>query len=243
MRQWTGKRYWLIGASEGLGRAVAEKLSAVGTELVLSARSADRLNELAESLPGKASVVTMDISDNDSVVAAAQEVGEVDGVVFLAGVYWPQSAREWVADEVNQMVDINFTGAVRVFGQVVPKMVAKDAGHIVMTGSLSGFRGVPGAIGYGASKAGCMSLAESMYYDLKNTGVDVQCINPGYVRTRLTDKNSITMPFIMEPEEAAMHFFDGMNSRRFKKNFPWGFGAFFRSTMFMPDWMYYRIFG
>ncbi len=243
MRQWTGKRYWLVGASEGLGRAVAEKLSAVGTELVLSARSADRLNELAESLPGKASVVTMDISDNDSVVAAAQEVGEVDGVVFLAGVYWPQSAREWVADEVNQMVDINFTGAVRVFGQVVPKMVAKDAGHIVMTGSLSGFRGVPGAIGYGASKAGCMSLAESMYYDLKNTGVDVQCINPGYVRTRLTDKNSITMPFIMEPEEAAMHFFDGMNSRRFKKNFPWGFGAFFRSTMFMPDWMYYRIFG
>ncbi|MEL7344369.1 MAG: SDR family NAD(P)-dependent oxidoreductase [Pseudomonadota bacterium] len=243
MRQWAGKRYWLVGASEGLGRAVAQKMSAAGTELILSARNEARLQELADELPGKATPVAVDISNDDSVAAAAQQVGEIDGFVFLAGVYWPMSAREWKGPEATQMVDINFTGAVRTLGHVVPGMVARDAGHIVITGSLSGFRGVPGAIGYGASKAACMSLAESMHYDLKKTGVDMQLINPGYVRTRLTDKNEITMPFIMEPEEAATRFVEAMNTNRFKTNYPWAFGTFFRSTMFMPDWMYYRVFG
>ncbi|MEL7026612.1 MAG: SDR family NAD(P)-dependent oxidoreductase [Pseudomonadota bacterium] len=242
MRKLNGKTYWLVGASEGLGRAVAEDLSRAGVNLVLSARNADRLAELAESLPGEARAVAVDIGDAESVAQAAADVGQIDGMVFLAGVYWPQPAQKWTPGEIEAMCDINLTGAARVLGHVVPDMVARDEGHIVITGSLSGFRGLPGAIGYCASKAGVMSLAESMYADLRKTGVDVQLINPGFIKTRLTDKNDFSMPFIMEPEAAAREFVSHMKTNRFAKNFPTGFSLVFRGSQLMPDWLYYRVF-
>lgn len=243
MTQWQGKRYWLVGASDGLGAALALRLSRAGAEVVLSARSEDKLNELADSLPGKAQVVTMDVSDNDSVVEAAKAVGAVDGVVHLAGVYWPFGAKEWDAGQANAMADINFTGLMRVMGQVVPDMVARDAGHIVITSSLTGFRGLPGSIGYTASKAATMSLAECMYADLRKTGVHVQVVNPGFIKTQLTEKNDFKMPFLMTPEDASREVFEHMNTDKFKKSFPFAFSLVFRGSQFLPDWLYYRIFG
>ncbi|WP_281992980.1 SDR family NAD(P)-dependent oxidoreductase [Sulfitobacter geojensis] len=242
MKEWQGKRYWLVGASDGLGAALAQKLSRAGAEVILSARSEDKLADLVAALPGKASYQTIDVADNDSVKAAAAAVGTVDGVVFLAGVYWPFGAKEWNADQAVAMADVNFTGLMRVMGQVVPEMVARDAGHIVITSSLTGFRGLPGSIGYTASKAGTMSLAESMYADLRKTGVQVQVVNPGFIKTQLTDKNDFKMPFLMEPDEAAREVFEHMNTDSFKKSFPWLFSLLFRGSQFLPDWLYYRIF-
>ncbi len=242
MRDWTGKRYWLVGASEGLGRALAEVMSRAGVELVLSARNADRLQELADSLPGRSQAIPVDVSDAESVRAATQAAGEIDGVIYLAGVYWPMSARDWEADEAVQMCDINFTGAMRVMGAVVPGFVGRDRGHVVLVGSLSGFRGLPGAIGYAASKAGVMALAESMQADLRATGVEVQLVNPGFIKTRLTEKNDFTMPFIMSPEDAAQEMFQHLTSDNFKKSFPTVFSWLFRGSQFFPDWLYYRVF-
>ena len=241
--QWQGKRYWLVGASDGLGAALALQLSRAGAEVILSARSEDKLNDLANSLPGKAEVVTVDVSDNESVVSAAKAVGTVDGVVYLAGVYWPFGAKEWDAEQANAMADINFTGLMRVMGQVVPNMVARDAGHVVITSSLTGFRGLPGSIGYTASKAATMSLAECMYADLHKTGVKVQVVNPGFIKTQLTDKNDFKMPFLMTPEQASQEVFEHMNTDKFKKSFPFAFSLLFRGSQFLPDWLYYRIFG
>jgi short-subunit dehydrogenase len=113
----------------------------------------------------------------------------------------------------------------------------------VLTGSLSGFRGLPGAIGYGASKAGLMYLAESMYADFRGTGVRVQLVNPGFIKTRLTDKNNFKMPFIMDADAAANEVFEHMNDDAFKKSFPLGFGLMFRLSQFLPDWLYYRTLG
>ena len=242
MTDWIGKRYWIVGASEGLGRAVAERLSALGVKLVLSARSEDRLRDLAASLPAKADVVPVDVSDARSVQAAFDEVGEIDGVVYLAGLYWPQPAQEWNAEQVEAMCDVNLTGAARVMGRVVPYFVEKGEGHIVLTGSLAGYRGLPGAIGYCASKAGVVGLAESMHADLRNTGVRVQLVNPGFIRTRLTDKNDFKMPFIMDPEPAAHEFVEHMMADAFSKNFPTLFSWVFRLAQFLPDWLYYPIF-
>ncbi|KAG1647490.1 putative oxidoreductase [Nymphon striatum] len=160
----------------------------------------------------------MDVADNDSVVAAAKAVGQVDGVVFLAGVYWPFGAKDWDADQANAMADVNFTGLMRVMGQVVPSMVARNAGHIVITSSLTGFRGLPRSIGYTASKAATMSLAECMYADLRKTGVQVQVVNPGFIKTQLTEKNTFSMPFIMQADEAARDVFEHMNTDSFKKS-------------------------
>ncbi|WP_375265489.1 SDR family NAD(P)-dependent oxidoreductase [Planktotalea sp.] len=242
MRDWAGKRYWLVGASEGLGAALAHQLARAGVEVIVSARSQDKLDALVAELLGNASSQLVDVSDSASVASAAKAVGDVDGVVFLAGVYWPMKSQEWDAEKAEAMVDINFTGAVRVMGAVMPMMQERGTGHLVITGSLSGFRGLPGAIGYAASKAGTMALAESMYADLRATDIDVQLANPGFIKTRLTEKNDFKMPFIMEPDDAAREMFELMKSDRFKKSFPRVFSWVFRLSQFMPDWMYYRLF-
>ena len=242
MRTFKGKRYWLVGASEGLGRALAVALSKAGAEVIVSARSAERLAGLVTELPGPGRAVACDVADADSVRKAAAEAGEVDGMVYLAGLYWPIKATEWDAEKVAAMVDVNLTGAARVIGEVLPGMLARGAGHVVLTGSLSGFRGLPGAVGYGATKAGIMSLGETMRIDLKGTGVVVQNANPGFIKTRLTDKNEFRMPFLMEPEEAADHMMRLMRTDRFSSSFPWAFGAWFRFSQFLPDWLYYRIY-
>lgn len=243
MKEWQGKRYWLVGASEGLGREVAFCLSRAGAEVVVSARSEDRLKALVEELPGKASYITVDVADRAAVEAAATEAGDLDGVVYLAGVYWPMKAQEWDNEKADMMGEVNFLGASRVVGSVIKEMVSKDAGHIVLVGSLSGFRGLPGAIGYCSSKAGMMSLAESMQADLRTSPIEVQLINPGFIKTRLTEKNDFNMPFIMSPEDAAKEVFEHMNTDTFKKSFPMMFSWVFRLSQFMPDWMYYRLFG
>ena len=237
-----GKRYWLVGASDGLGKALAQVLSRAGIEVVVSARSKDKLAALVSELPGKASFQTMDVADDASVQAAAIAVGDIDGVILLAGAYWPFSAKEWNAEQGVVMADTNFTGFMRVLGQVMPQFVAKDAGHVVITSSLTGFRGLPGSIGYTASKAATMSLAECMHADLRKTGVRVQVANPGFIKTQLTDKNDFKMPFIMEPEAAAREIFELMLTDSFKKSFPTLFSWMIRGAQFLPDWLYYRIF-
>jgi NADP-dependent 3-hydroxy acid dehydrogenase YdfG len=242
LRDWKGKRYWLVGASEGLGLALARLISAAGAEVILSARSPDRLAEAVAAMPGRARAVPVDVADGASVRAAAEAAGEIDGVVFLAGVYWPMRAQEWNAAQAEAMADINFTGCVRVVGAALPAMVRRDRGHVVITGSLSGFRGLPGAIGYAASKSGCMALAECLYADLRRSGVTVQVANPGFIRTRLTDKNDFAMPFLMTAEAAAREMFELMCTDQFKKSFPAVFSWFFRLGNFLPDWAYYRIF-
>ena len=237
MKNWQGKRYWIVGASEGLGREVAFTLSRVGADVIVSARSQDRLQALVDELPGKSSYVTLDVTDRAAVEQAAQKVGDIDGV------YWPMKAQDWDNEKADMMGEVNFLGASRVVGSVIKDMVAKNAGHIVLIGSLAGFRGLPEAIGYSASKAGMMVLAESMQADLRKTPIEVQLINPGFIKTRLTEKNDFDMPFSMSAQDAAKEVFDHMNTDRFKRNFPLIFSWVFRLSQFMPDWMYYRLFG
>ncbi len=242
MTDWVGKRYWMVGASDGLGEALAHVMSRAGADLIVSARNEEKLSEVVAALPAHASALPVDISDDESVARAAGQVGEIDGLVLTAGAYWPMSARDWNAEQAVTMADTNFTGFLRVLGQVVPGMVERDAGHIVLTSSLTGFRGMPKSIGYTASKAGIMSLAECMYADLRGTNVRVQVVNPGFVRTRLTDKNDFSMPFMMEPEVAAREMFEHMNSDGFKKSFPFLFATMIRGAQLLPDWAYYRLF-
>lgn len=238
-----GSRYWLVGASEGLGRSLATKLSEAGIELALSARNADRLQALADELPNAASVHPVDVSDLQAVKDAAAAVGQIDGVIYAAGVYWPMDAGDWDAEAVEAMCDINFTGAARVLGTCVPAMINRNAGHVVLIGSLSGFRGLPGAIGYGASKAGMMHLAENLRAELHRTDVKVQLVNPGFIKTRLTEKNAFDMPFLLEADEAANNVMAAMRSTRFQSNFPRVFSWLFRGANFLPAWAFYRLFG
>jgi NADP-dependent 3-hydroxy acid dehydrogenase YdfG len=234
-----GRRYWLVGASEGLGAALAQAMAQRGARLVLSSRRADALEAVARPLG--AEVVAMDVADPASVAAAAAQVGTVDGLVWLAAVYWPMRAQDWDAEKVVAMCDINLTGCARVLGAVLPGMIARNDGHVVLTGSLSGFRGLPGAVAYGASKAGVMSLAETLRADLAHTGVRIQLANPGFIRTRLTAMNDFAMPQLMEPAQAADQIIRLMESGRFSRSFPTPFQWLLRGSAFLPEWLYYKL--
>lgn len=239
MTQLAGKTIWMVGASHGLGREVARRLDRAGARLILSARSEDALNALAGEL-SQAEPVPLDVTDVESVANAAQQAGPVDALLYNAGAYEPMRTQDWDSEAVLGMSDVNFTGALRVLGQVVPGFVKAGRGDITLVGSLAGYRGLPASIGYGASKAALISLAETMRHDLKDSGVTVRVVNPGFIKTRLTDKNSFKMPQLMEPEDAAEHVVAAMQSRRFRTDFPRPFAYAIKALYLMPDWLVYR---
>ncbi|UWQ82977.1 SDR family NAD(P)-dependent oxidoreductase [Leisingera caerulea] len=239
MTDFAGKTIWMVGASHGLGREVARKLDRAGARLVLSARSEDALEELASEL-NQAQAVPLDVTDAESVAEAFRQAGPVDALLYNAGAYEPMRTQDWDAEAVLAMSDVNFTGALRVLGHVVPGFVEAGRGDITLVGSLAGYRGLPASIGYGASKAALISLAETMRHDLKDSGVTVRVVNPGFIKTRLTDKNSFKMPQLMEPEEAAGHVVSAMQSRRFRTDFPRPFSYAIKAFDMLPDWLAYR---
>ncbi len=239
MSHFTNKTYWLIGASEGLGREIAVQLSQQGATVILSARSGKRLAQLSATLPGSR-VLILDVTDTDAVIAAAKSVGTIDGLIYNAGAYDPMPATAWETEAALRMADVNFTGALRVLGEMVPRFMKQGAGDITLIGSLAGYRGLPKAIGYGASKAALVSLAETMRHDLKDTGVTVKIVNPGFIKTRLTEKNSFSMPMLMEPNDAAEHVLRAMQSHRFRTDFPRPFSWVMKALGYLPDWLVYR---
>lgn len=235
-----GKTYWLVGASEGLGRALAQQMAQAGAHLILSARNAERLNALAASLP-HARALPLDVTDAATVSAAYTALGEIDGVIYCAGAYEPMPAQDWQRSQAEQMCEVNFMGAMRVLGHIVPQFLRQGHGHIVLIGSLAGHKGLPGAIGYGASKAALMHLSENLHADLRGTGVRVQVANPGFIKTRLTDKNSFNMPSLMSPDTAASHVLRHMQSRRFGVSFPKPFAWVFLLGRLLPSAWFHRM--
>ncbi len=239
MTGFEGKTYWIVGASEGLGRALAQGLSERGAHLVLSARNADRLAEICATLPN-ARAVPFDVTDLEAVRRAVAEVGEVDGLVYNVGAYEPMRTGDWDTEAVLSMTDVNYTGALRVLGETVPGFVSAGRGDITLIGSLSGYRGLPAAVGYAASKAALVSLAETMRFDLAGTGVTVRIVNPGFIKTRLTEKNNFKMPMLMSPEDAAERVIKAMSRRRFRTDFPAPFSWVIRLLDYLPDILIYR---
>ncbi len=237
----TGKTWWIIGASEGLGAALAQAIDARGASVILSARSGDKLTQLATTL-NDAQVLPMDVTDTDSVNQAAAQARHADAMLYCVGTYEPMDAKVWEATAVEQMIDTNFTGAARVLAHVVPQYVTRGSGHIMLIGSLSGYRGLPAAVGYSASKAALMHLGENLLIDLKSTGVTVQMANPGYIKTRLTAKNDFTMPQIMSPDDAATHVMRAIDSGRFETAFPRPFAWLFKWGRYLPRVLFNRLF-
>ncbi|NOD33226.1 MULTISPECIES: SDR family oxidoreductase [unclassified Ruegeria] len=239
MSSFDGKTYWIIGASEGLGRALAEALSGKGVHLILSARNAARLNEICSKLPN-ARAIPCDVTDLDSVRNAVAEAGQIDGLVYNAGAYEPMRSGDWDTEASLRISDVNYSGALRVLGETVPGFVQARQGEITLIGSLAGYHGLPAAIGYGASKAALISLAETMRHDLAGTGVTVRIVNPGFIKTRLTDKNSFKMPMLMTAEDAAERVVKAMSRRRLRTDFPAPFSWFIRLIDYLPDLLVYR---
>lgn len=236
-----GKTWWIVGASEGLGAALASAMDARGARLILSARSGDKLEALAKGLR-HATALPMDVTDANSVETATAQAQHADAMLYCVGTYEPMHAADWNADAVEHMIDTNFTGAARVLAGIVPHYVTRGSGQIMLIGSLSGYRGLPAAVGYSASKAALMHLAENLLIDLKGTGVTIQMANPGFIKTRLTAKNTFDMPQIMTPEVAANHVIAAVDSGRFETAFPRPFAWVFKWGRFLPRSLFNKLF-
>jgi short-subunit dehydrogenase len=241
---WQGRRVWLIGASEGIGAALAKALAAAGAQLLLSARNAERLRGLLAELPGAGHcAVPMDVRAPASVAEAWAAVSEAapDIVLYNAGAYEPMGARAFDLAKAEQMMDVNFHGALRVLSHVLPFFLERQAGHLVLVASVAAYSGLPNAIGYGASKAALLHLAENLQADLDGSAIKVQVVNPGFVKTRLTDKNDFPMPCIITPEEAATAMMRGMASGDFEIHFPKRFTYVLKTLRLLPYRLYFTL--
>jgi len=240
-----GQKIWLIGASEGIGAALAQALAQAGANLVLSARNGDKLAALIATLSqGTHRALPMDVTDAASVDEAWKTLGTQaipDMVIYNAGTYDSVDAAHFDLPKIERMMDVNFHGALRVLAHVVPAFMARNSGHIGLVGSVAGYRGLPAALGYGSSKAALIHLAENLKADLGRTNIRVQIINPGFVKTRLTDKNDFTMPCIISAERAATYIADGLQSPAFEIHFPKRFSRFLKLLSLLPAPIYFAL--
>ena len=216
-----GRRYWLVGASSGIGAALARELVGRGARVAVSARSEDKLRELAGD---SMAVVPLDVTDRDASRAAADavrtELGGVDVVVWCAG-HWEQfDAAQWDPEAFERHVEVNLLGLNNVLAAVVPPMAQAGSGHLVGIASVAGYRGLAGAEAYGATKAAQINLLEGLRAALSRHGVRVTTVCPGFVRTPMTETNDFPMPFIIDADVAARTIVDGLERRRTEIVFP-----------------------
>jgi short-subunit dehydrogenase len=210
-------KYWLVGASSGIGAALAQELVRRGAQVAISARKADDLREVAGDAM---EVVPLDATDRDAVLAAYESLSDVDVVVWCAG-YWQQfDAAEWDADVFERHIQVNLLGLNNVLAAIIPRMVRERRGHIVGIASVAGYRGLPGAEAYGATKAAQINLLEGLRAALSKHGVRVTTVCPGFVRTPMTETNEFPMPFIIDADEAARAIADGLEKHRTEIVFP-----------------------
>ena len=239
-----GNRVWLVGASSGIGAALATELARRGARVAITARRRDRLEEVAA---GRMTVVPADATDPAAITDAAQQVtetlGGLDMVIWCAG-YWKQfDSAAWDAAEFARHVEVNLLGLNRVLAAVVPGMVERGRGHVVGIASVAGFRGLPGAEAYGATKAAQLNLLEAMRVSLRRRGVRVTSVAPGFVRTEMTEVNSFPMPFIIETDAAARAIADGLERGRLEIVFPLPMAIAMKVARLVPIRLWAAVFG
>jgi NAD(P)-dependent dehydrogenase (short-subunit alcohol dehydrogenase family) len=210
-------KVWIIGASEGIGAALAREYHRRGAELVLSARSVEKLESLSAELGGGHRVVPLDVTDRAALDAAAEEVGPLDMVIMLAATYDPARLDELSPESAERIVSVNVMGSFNV-AQVAPRVLRKG-GQLVLFGSVAGYFGLPRGQLYSATKAAIINMAESLRVEYA-PDIRVRLVCPGFVRTRLTEKNDFEMPSLLTPEEAARATADGLEGNGFEVHFP-----------------------
>jgi NAD(P)-dependent dehydrogenase (short-subunit alcohol dehydrogenase family) len=238
---WPRRRVWLIGASSGIGRATAELLHSKGAKVIVSARNASALGELAAQRPGL-QALTLDATDEAAVKAATAQLladGPLDLVMYCAGTYAAVRAQDMQPAEIAHHMQVNYLGAVYSIAAVLPSMLAARSGHICLVSSVAGYRGLPQSLAYGPTKAALINLAETMYIDLKDAGIGVSVVNPGFVKTTLTDQNKFHMPALISPAQAAIDIIAHWERGRFEIHFPKRFTYWMKLLRVLPYTWYF----
>ena len=244
IRDWSGQRVWVIGASTGIGAETARLLLANGARVALSARRAEPLQELAAGLPN-ALVAPLDIIDHATVLAAREQIvaawRAIDLVLIVAGGYNEMRADSLDLAKVNQLIDLNLRGVYNCLDVVLPGLLAQGSGGIGIVASVAGFGGLPKALIYGPTKAALINLTESLYLDLRPLGVAVYQINPGFVETPMTAVNDFKMPALISATQAAGELVGGLEAGDFHIHFPKRFTNWIRLARLLPYRWYFAL--
>lgn len=237
---WSGRRVWLVGASSGIGAAVARELAGRGARLALSARRPGKLRALALD---DALLLPCDATDVAALALAREQLlghwGGIDVVVYLAGDYVPMRADNFDLSVAERVLAVNFNGAMRLAATVLPDL--PPGGGIAFVASVAGYRGLPRALCYGPGKAALIHFAEVLHLDLAPRGIGAWLINPGFVATDLTAKNDFAMPALMTPQQAALELVDGFGKGHFEIHFPRRFTWLMKLLSHLPYGWYFRL--
>lgn len=259
---WAGRRVWIVGASSGIGEALALELARRGAHLALSARGAARLGAVCAACdaaagagssavcagkppPTGALALALDLSRDGELEQARDQLlavwGGIDLVVFNAGTYRPLRAWELSADAVRETLATNLIGTLCGTAAVLPTLLAQGHGAIALVGSVAGYGGLPKATVYGPSKAALINFAEILHLDLAPRGIDVFLINPGFVATPLTAQNDFTMPALLTPAQAAEAIVAGFARGDFEIHFPKRFTRVLKLLQWLPRRLYFPL--
>jgi short-subunit dehydrogenase len=245
---WPSCRVWVIGASTGIGAAIARALLAAGARVALSARSADRLAGVAGGAAiarGQALVEPLDFTHGAEVAAAWERVRAAwtgcDLVLVVAGTHKEMRAWDLTETDADALLEINLNGPIATIAAVLPALLAQGRGAIGVVSSVAGYRGLPKALVYGASKAALINFTEALYLDVHGRGLGVYLINPGFVKTPLTDRNAFRMPALITAEAAAAATLAGIAAGRFEIHYPRRFTLALKLLRLLPYRAYFAL--
>ncbi len=241
---------WITGAGKGIGRALALRLARDGGTVAVSARTDADLRTLVEeatakALPGRLVPFPLDVTDaravRDAVAAIEATLGPLSTAVLNAGTHQPMPLAAFDSAVVRRIMDVNVMGTSHCLDALLPGMRRRRSGHIAVVASVAGYRGLPTSAAYSASKAALIAMLESLRPEADRDGVVLQVINPGFVRTPLTDRNTFPMPFLMEPGAAADRIAAGLRHQRFEVTFPRRFTWLVKAARLLPYRLYFPL--
>lgn len=241
---WPEARIWIIGASTGIGAATAQALLAAGARVALSARSAGKLHEVAGA-HANALVEPLDFTDSAAVATAWARLRKrwdtIDLVLIVAGTHREMRAWELNESDARALLEVNLHGPINTTAAVLPGLLAQGRGAIGIVASVAGYRGLPKALIYGASKAALVNFCETLYFDLHPKGLGVYLIMPGFVKTPLTAGNAFAMPHLISAEQAAAEIVAGLRAGNFEIHFPRAFTRQLKLLRMLPYRLYFAL--
>jgi short-subunit dehydrogenase len=240
------RRIVITGASAGIGEALARHYAAADTVIGLVARRREPMQALASSLPGRFEIYALDVADNAALERAAREFssrhGTPDLVIANAGVSVGTLGDDPTdIAKLRRLLEVNVVGLAATLAAFAPAMRAERRGILCGIASVAGFRGVPGAGAYSASKAAAINWLEALRVELVGSGVSVVTICPGYVDTPMTQVNRYRMPFLLPADEAARRFARAIAARRRLAVIPWQMALVAALLRLAPPWLYDRL--
>jgi short-subunit dehydrogenase len=238
----------ITGASSGIGRELAKVLAAEGCKVGLIARRKEQLDALADQIRksgGTAEIAAADVGDRAQIQGATAEIrrqlGPIDLLIANAGVGMPTLLDPVNIADVERMIRVNLLGTIYAIEAALPEMLQRRKGHLAAVSSLSAYKGLPGESGYCSSKAAVNSYMEGLRIHLRDKGIAVTTICPGFVRTPMTEINKFHMPWLLEADEAARRIVRALARRRKVYNFPWQTTLLMKLTRWLPDWVLFRM--